>query len=44
MSPRIVADYYKKILNGLSENILATTDLATKLTLLNIESVKQMNQ
>ena len=44
MSPRIIADYYKKVLNGLSKNILAANDLATKLTLLNIESIKRMNQ
>ena len=44
MSPRIIADYYTKVLNGYSNNILAATDLATKLTLLNIESIKQMNK
>ena len=44
MSPRIIADYYTKVLNGYSNNILAATDLATKLTPLNIESIKQMNK
>src|SRR5574341_6640 len=44
MPTKIMADYYTRFLNGFSQNMLAASDLAKKLTLLNIELIKQLNQ